>query len=129
MFDALYIYFKEEKIESLWFILIGIISILFSIWLFFKFKDGFYRGLIIPVVLISLIQITVGTSVYLRTDKQIEIIVDRLKVEKQIAQAEELLRMEVVMKILKFTNGLSFYLLFRVSCFLFSSQINHFGVE
>ncbi|RLD27755.1 MAG: hypothetical protein DRI54_00555 [Bacteroidetes bacterium] len=108
MFDALYIYFKEEKAESLWFILIGIFSILFSIWLFIKFKEGFYRGLIIPVVLISLIQLTVGTTVYFRTDKQIEIIVDQLKVDKQSAQTEELVRMEMVMKNFKIYKWIEF---------------------
>jgi len=98
LFEPLYTYFKEEKTESLWFILIGIVSILFSIWLFLKFKEGFYRGLIIPVLLISLIQLTVGTSVYIRTDKQIENLIDRFKDDKPTARSEENIRMEAVMK-------------------------------
>jgi uncharacterized membrane protein HdeD (DUF308 family) len=98
MFDALTLYFNEEKTESIWFVIIGVISIIFSIWLFFKFKDGFYRGLIIPVILISLIKITVGSTVYLRSDKQIEDTILRLENDKQSTKSDELARMDEVMK-------------------------------
>lgn len=98
MYDELTLYFTEEKTESFWFVLIGIVSIGLSAWLFFNFKDGFYRGLIIPLVLISLIQITVGSTVYLRSDKQITDTITSIKKDKQSAKADEIVRMDEVMK-------------------------------
>jgi LPXTG-motif cell wall-anchored protein len=98
MFDTLTLYFNEEKTESIWFVLIGVISIALSAWLFFKFKNEFYRGLVIPVVLISLIQITVGSSVYIRTDNQIAKIVSGLQDDKQTTKPVEITRMNDVMK-------------------------------
>ena len=108
MYDALTLYFNEEKTESIWFVLIGIVSIVLSAWLFFKFKEGFYRGLIIPVILISLIQITVGSTVYLRSDKQIEDTILRLENDKQSAKADELVRMDEVMKNFKTYKWIEF---------------------
>jgi hypothetical protein len=122
MYDALTLYFNEEKTESIWFVLIGIVSIVFSIWLFYKFKDGFYRGLIIPVILISLIQITVGSTVYLRSDKQIEDTILRLENDKQSAKADELVRMDEVMKNFKIYKWIEF--LFIISGVLLLVFIN-----
>ena len=98
MYDALTLYFNEEKTESIWFVIIGVLSIALSVWLFFKFKDGFYRGLIIPLILISLVQIAVGSTVYLRSDKQIEDTISRIEHDKQSAKSDELTRMDEVMK-------------------------------
>jgi hypothetical protein len=64
-------YFKPEKYEALLFLLFGVALIAFSIYAVMKFGDSFYKGLAIPLVLIALVQITVGGSVFFRTDKQI----------------------------------------------------------
>jgi hypothetical protein len=65
-------YFKPEKYEALLFLLIGIALIVFSIYSIIKFSDAFYKGIAIPFVLIALVEIIVGGTVFLRTDKQIK---------------------------------------------------------
>jgi hypothetical protein len=69
--DFIKTYFTAEKNESLLFILFGILTIGFSVYLLLRWGDNFYRGFAIPTVLIGIIQIVVGSTVYFRTDKQI----------------------------------------------------------
>ncbi len=64
-------YFKPEKYEALLFLLIGIALIAFSVYAIVKFGDSFYKGLAIPFILIALVQMVVGGTVFFRTDKQI----------------------------------------------------------
>jgi hypothetical protein len=65
-------YFKPEKYEALLFLIIGIALITFSIYAIIKFGDGFYKGFAIPVILIALVQIVVGGTVFFRTDEQVK---------------------------------------------------------
>lgn len=61
-------YFIAEKNESLLFIIIGAAAIIAAMILFFFLKTNFYKGIAIPLFLIALIQITVGYTVYKRSD-------------------------------------------------------------
>ncbi len=61
-------YFASEKSGSLLFIIIGIIAIVLAILFFFFLKTNFYKGLAVPLCLIAVLQITVGYSVYKRSD-------------------------------------------------------------
>ena len=61
-------YFAAEKTESLIFVIIGIAAIVLAIIFFFFLKTNFYKGMALPLLLIALIQITVGYSVYKRSD-------------------------------------------------------------
>jgi len=91
-------YFTAEKSESLIFMAIGIITISFSTYVLFKWGHSFYKGFPIPVILIGLIQIVVGSTVYFRTDKQIQDL-EALYQRDKVAFAEaERSRMETVMK-------------------------------
>lgn len=91
-------YFTAEKSESLIFMAIGIITISFSAYVLFKWSDSFYKGFAIPVILIGLIQLVVGNTVYFRTDKQIQDL-EALYQRDKVAFAEaERPRMETVMK-------------------------------
>jgi hypothetical protein len=92
------IYFTEEKIESLFFIIVGITSILLSLIFWFIIKYSFYNGLAFPFLLIGLIQLIVGTTVYIRSPKDIIKVENIVKYEPQKIQTEELPRMEIVMK-------------------------------
>lgn len=64
-------YFTAEKNESLIFMAIGVITLTFSLYALLKWGESFYRGFAIPVILISIIQLIVGGTVYFRTDKRI----------------------------------------------------------
>ncbi len=61
-------YFAAEKQESLLFLVIGIVAILLAITFFFILKTNFYKGAAIPLLVIGLIQVTVGFTVYKRSD-------------------------------------------------------------
>ncbi len=91
-------YFNAEKAESLLFMGFGIFAILISIYCFFILKDNFWKGLAIPLVFFSLVQIAIGTIIYTRSP------IDNLRVEMIIKnepnkiKSEEIPRMEKVMK-------------------------------
>lgn len=61
-------YFTAEKSESLVFIIIGLAAIVAAVILFFFLKTGFHKGMAMPLLLIACIQITVGYTVYKRSD-------------------------------------------------------------
>lgn len=63
-------YFFAEKQESLFFLIIGLIAILLAISVYFFLKSNFYKGAAIPLLVIGLIQVVVGYTVYSRSDKQ-----------------------------------------------------------
>lgn len=90
-------YFKGEKLEAALFIGIGVLAIGISVLIFLKSKDDFLSGLIYPLVLIALIQLTVGSTVYFRTDAQVEQLVLDMSSERDQIVGKELDRMSTVM--------------------------------
>lgn len=96
--DLIKTYFTAEKNESLIFILFGVLTIGFSVYALVKWGDSFYQGFAIPAILIGIIQIVVGSTVYFRTDQQI-IQVETLYQQDQAAfKNAEVPRMNTVMK-------------------------------
>jgi hypothetical protein len=91
-------YFTAEKSESLIFLLIGIITISFSAYALLKWGELFYKGFAIPVILIGLIQLTVGGTVYFRTANQIKTLEALIKKSKNEFALTEQPRMATVMK-------------------------------
>ena len=91
-------YFNAEKAESLLFIGFGLLAILISIYCFFILKDNFWKGLAIPLVLFSLVQIAIGIIIYTRSPKDSMRVEYILKNEPQKIQSEEIPRMEKVVK-------------------------------
>ena len=71
-FSFIYKYFIAEKQGSLLFLIVGIVAILLAIvfYFFIKSNPSFFKGAAIPLLVIGLIQLVVGYSVYSRTDKQ-----------------------------------------------------------
>jgi hypothetical protein len=96
--EAIRNYFNAEKYESILFVLIGLIAFVFAIYFIFFQKENFYKGLAIPLVAIALIQIVVGSSVWIRSPKDIERVENVVRTELSKIQTEEIPRMEVVMK-------------------------------
>jgi hypothetical protein len=62
-------YFLAEKEESLIFIIIGIMALLLAIAFFIFYKTSFYKGAAIPLLVVGLIQLVVGYTVYKRSDE------------------------------------------------------------
>ncbi len=96
--DFIKTYFTAEKNESLIFLAFGIVTIAFSVYALVRWGDSFYKGFAVPVILIGIIQLVVGGSVYIRTDKQVAAL-EKLYQQNPAAFAEaETPRMETVMK-------------------------------
>jgi hypothetical protein len=91
-------YFNEEKYESVFFVLVGIIAIILSIYFFTKLKLPFYNGISYALLAVAAIQLTVGTFVYFRSPKDIIRVENFVKYEKLKIQTDEIPRMNVVMK-------------------------------
>ena len=90
-------YFNAEKYESAFFVIVGLTAILFSIYFLIKLKQPFYAGMVYPLVIVALIQIVVGSSVYGRSPKDIVSVNQLLQNNQNCIKTEEIPRMEVVM--------------------------------
>jgi membrane protein YdbS with pleckstrin-like domain len=91
-------YFTEEKIESLFFIIIGSIAILLASFFLLVIRYSFFKGMAIPFLIVGVIQLSVGISVYSRAEKDIERVNYFTKQEPKKIQTQEVPRMEKVMK-------------------------------
>jgi hypothetical protein len=87
-------YFTAEKQESIFFVLVGAAAIIVSIYLWKN--DSTYKSMMYPLTAIALIQIVVGSSVYLRTDNQIATLTKQLQENSQHYRTEETARMTIV---------------------------------
>lgn len=96
MDDHLVPYFTAEKQEALLFMLVGVAAIALSGWLWFR--GGAYKGMLYPLAAIALIQITVGSAVYFRTDAQVAELKAQYASEPASFVAEETQRMRTVVK-------------------------------
>jgi hypothetical protein len=61
-------YFNAEKNESLLFIIIGVAAIMLAIVFFFYLKTNWYKGAAIPFMVVGLMHLVVGFTVYKRSD-------------------------------------------------------------
>lgn len=91
-------YFNAEKNESVLFILVGLVAITFAAYFFIRVKQPFYNGMAYPLIIVALIQLTVGSSVYLRSPKDILRVNQIVQTDKPKIQTEEIPRMTTVMK-------------------------------
>lgn len=90
-------YFQGEKIEALVFILpIGLLSLVFSAWLFVDGANSFTRGVAIPFLVMGLVMTTVGGVVGFRTPSQVAKLQQALQSEPKDTAAAELARMKKV---------------------------------
>lgn len=96
--DFIKTYFSAEKNESLIFMAFGVLTIAFSMYTLIRWGDNFYKGFAIPVILIGLIQLVVGGTVYYRTDRQLNELTALYSKNRTAFIAAETPRMKDVMK-------------------------------
>jgi hypothetical protein len=106
-------YFVAEKQESVIFVVVGLLAIGFSLWLWMNGHRLKYMAY--PLVVIALMQIVVGGTVYLRTDSQVSTLSAQLQVNPAALKAEETARMETVMKNFSIYKSIEMLLLRRCS--------------
>lgn len=90
-------YFEAEKSATMLFIIIGIIAIAAGI-VFFFLKPKVFMGAAFPLILIGIVQLVVGYSVYSRTDKQVSDVIYSYDMNPDYFKTKELPRMEVLAK-------------------------------
>lgn len=91
-------YFTEEKIESLFFIVIGSVAIILAIVFLGIIKYSFFKGMAYPLLLIGLIQVIVGSNIYMRTPQDIERVEKIIRNQTQYLQTTEILRVKNVLQ-------------------------------
>lgn len=91
-------YFRAEKAESLLFLVIGLAAVSFAVFAWLKWNEPFVKGMAVPLVVIGLIQMIVGGTVYSRTDEQAAELSAQAAQDVHAYQTAELPRMEKVMK-------------------------------
>ena len=91
-------YFVAEKQESLLFIGIGVAAIIIALLGLFLWRTQFWKGAAIVLIVIALIQIVAGYTVYKRCDADRTRVVYALDMNPDQLKAKELPRIETVNK-------------------------------
>lgn len=89
-------YFAAEKQEAVLFMLVGVAAIAVAVMLLARRHR--YRGMAYPLVGIALIQLTVGATVYFRTDEQVAALQAQYRQDPAAFKADETRRMETVVR-------------------------------
>lgn len=96
--DFISTYFTEEKIESLFFIIIGFVAITLAIFFLWIIKYSFFKGMAIPFLLIGSIQLSAGYTIYKRSPDDINRVEQLVKSNHIDLKTTEVLRMESVIQ-------------------------------
>lgn len=124
--DQISKYFNAERGESILFAVVGLAAIILASYFLIKIKQPFYNGMAIPLVLIAFIQLTVGTSVYFRSPKDILKVENMLSNDKEKIKTEEIPRMETVMKNFLFYRYVELVLMIAGLILMFTFKENEF---
>lgn len=89
-------YFNAEKNESLLFIVMGAVAIILAIVFFFYLKNNWHKGAAIPLLVIGIMHLVVGTIVFTRTDKDRVRVVYAFDMNRGDIKTKEIPRMELV---------------------------------
>ena len=91
-------YFMAEKQTALFILIVGAAALISGVLLYWLGGKPFWKGFALPLGLIALVQLAVGYTVYSRSDSQRKDIVYKMDMNPQAIAAEELPRMQKVMK-------------------------------
>jgi hypothetical protein len=109
MINNLSSYFAAEKQESVIFIFVGILAIGVSIWLWINGHR--LKSMAYPLVIIGLMQMVVGSTIFFRTDSQVSALSTQLQQNPTAMRVEESARMETVMKYFSIYKAIEMMLL------------------
>ena len=91
-------YFTGERLESFLFLGLGILGLVIAILFLFILKTSFLKGVAIPFLLVSFLEIVVGVTLIYRTPKDIIRVETYLAEKNEMIQKEEIPRVERVMR-------------------------------
>ncbi len=109
MTKELLVYFVGEKQESVLFLAVGLLAIGVAVWLWST--DHRFRLMALPLLVVALMQIGVGFTIYARTDTQVQSLGMLQKNEPAQFQVEEIGRMQTVMANFKIYKTIEIVLL------------------
>lgn len=98
MTAALQTYFQAEKKAGMLFMAVGIAACWVAGMLFMKAAAPFYVGMALPLLLVGIIQIAVGTTLTRRKDQQLDDLEKLLAADPAEFRQEELPRLAKVMR-------------------------------
>ena len=102
-------YFAGEKQESLLFIAVALVAIGVAVWLWTQGHR--LKFMAVPLVVIALMQLVVGATVYLRTEAQVRQLVTQYQSAPAQFKQDETSRMQTVMKNFKLYKAVEMVLL------------------
>jgi hypothetical protein len=105
-------YFNAEKSAGVLFIVVGVSFLLISLYSWLTIKKPFYTGMAYPFLLIGLIEITVGVTIYLKSPADNDRVENYLTLEPERILNEEIPRMETVMKSFVYYRYVEFAFIF-----------------
>lgn len=108
---AIHHYFNGERNESVLFIVVGILLMLFASYFFFFTKTPFWRGVAIPLALVAVLEMIVGYTIFMRSPKDLARVEYFATHEPNQLQQKELPRMETVMRNFVLYRGIEIGLL------------------
>lgn len=115
-------YFTAEKYESILFVMTGVIAISFAVYFLVRLRQPFFNGVAYPLMVIALIQIAVGSSVYFRSPKDTARVNEMFQNEKARINTGEIPRMEQVMRNFEIYRWVELALLVAGAILFFSFQ-------
>ncbi len=96
--DPIVKYFTGERLESFLFLGLGILGLAIALVFLLILKTSFLKGVAIPFLLVSFLEIVVGITLIHRSPKDILRIETYLSEKNEMIQKEEIPRMESVMR-------------------------------
>lgn len=91
-------YFTGEKAESYLFLVLGVLGFVAGIYLILTNVSIFWKGLAIPFILVSVLEIIVGVTIIIRSPKDIVRVEGYIKKEPEKIMTKEIPRMKMVMR-------------------------------
>ena len=91
-------YFSGEKSEAFLIVMAGVICLVAAVWLWFWIREPFARGLAAALLLTAALGLGVGGSVYFRTDKQVQQLLELQRADQARFAADEGPRIHAVVK-------------------------------
>ncbi|MCF8422938.1 MAG: hypothetical protein K9H41_01205 [Bacteroidia bacterium] len=96
--DIITTYLTEERIESTFFMIVGLITIALAFIFLGIIKYSFFKGMAIPLLVLGIIELSAGAISYNQSQKYSNNIQLLKKYNTEEVQAEELKRMQIILK-------------------------------
>jgi hypothetical protein len=91
-------YFAGEKAEAFWILAVGVVSLVGAIVLWFVAREPFARGLAMALLIMTGLGLSVGGTVYFRSDAQSQQLIEQQRANRAQFAAEEGPRIQQVVR-------------------------------